>query len=250
MQPLNIRWMSQLGAAHKACLKNSSNELNMSNYATGEKGLKINPALHQWPSQGERAWPLRKSTAHTRKREQWTNPRRVLLNNALSISAHLLAQPTIPAAQFPESQRYDAWCAPGHPVPITRNTGEENDSYGPVNIEPLTKANTSWLWQTGFPLIRLSSVYDQVLHFHLSKTEISEPLLFLSDDSNSDLYLFIYVPFCYEYYFHTPVWWLLSESSLSPCLCHRLISLCQKCCLLHLLHCWSYQLRGHLQIVL
>lgn len=32
----------------KACLKNSSNELNMSNYATRERGLKINP-VSDWP---------------------------------------------------------------------------------------------------------------------------------------------------------------------------------------------------------
>lgn len=49
VQPLNTRWMSQQGAAKKASLKNTSNELNMSNYATEEKGLKIKP-VSRWPS--------------------------------------------------------------------------------------------------------------------------------------------------------------------------------------------------------
>lgn len=43
--------MSQQGAAKKkkACLKSSSDELNMSNYATVQLGLKINPTSH-WAS--------------------------------------------------------------------------------------------------------------------------------------------------------------------------------------------------------
>lgn len=108
-------------------------------------------ALHQWPSLGERAWPLRKSTAHKRKGEQWTNPRRVLQTNALSISAFLLAQPTIPAAQFRESQRYVAWCAPGLCVPITSKVGVENDPYGSVNIELLTKGQHILTMANGVP---------------------------------------------------------------------------------------------------
>lgn len=93
-------------------------------------------ALHQWPSLGKRAWPLRKSTAHTTEGEQWTTPRRPLQNNALSISALRLAQPTIPATQFPGSQRDAAWCAPGHCVPITSRVGEANDPNGSDEIEP------------------------------------------------------------------------------------------------------------------
>lgn len=145
MQQLSIRWMCHQGPASM---------FKKQQWWTGFALIWIIWALSYLPldlyqrlSLGEWVWPLRKSKAQARGGEQRTNPRQLLQNNALSISAPLLAHPAIPATHFPWSQRDVAWRASGHSIPITSRSVEGTEPQGSVNEELFTKGQYFTSWQ-------------------------------------------------------------------------------------------------------
>lgn len=155
----------------KSCLKGSSYELNMSNYATAQKRFKNKPSLP--PTGPPSVTQSRQKSLTSEKRAQLIGERghgeqipggccRIM-----SISALLLAHPAIPAAHFPEPQRTFAWCAPGHSVPITTRVGQENDPYGSVNIELNTKGQHAPTMANGLPSL-FSSLWPCCCMFQYS----------------------------------------------------------------------------------